>query len=218
MNAVEHARAPFQVSVEVAHGSLRVEVTDSGGGTPAARLLPDAASLRGRGLFIVDRLSAAWGTNPPGSASSVWFMITLDAAAGSADRRLASIEGAPPADRQASPPARRLPDLRTRPSQPDCRRRSSASPSALPRPPGCSRAARATSRPRGNWSSGRDSSPAAQRGPAPNDGGAVPGLLPQNPNRHIERTRLALAPPQRPAIGTTASRCVPGHQGARRHA
>ena len=36
MNAVEHARTPFQVTVEIIGGSLRVEVADSGGGTPAA--------------------------------------------------------------------------------------------------------------------------------------------------------------------------------------
>ena len=58
-----------------------------------------AASLRGRGLFIVDRLSDTWGTNPPGSASNVWFMITLDSATASADHQSASTEAVPPADR-----------------------------------------------------------------------------------------------------------------------
>jgi hypothetical protein len=42
-------------------GLLRVELTDSGGGTLVARPLPDAASLHGRGLFIVGKLSDAWG-------------------------------------------------------------------------------------------------------------------------------------------------------------
>jgi ribosomal protein L32 len=35
-NAVQHARTRFQVTAEITGGSLRVEVTDSGGGTPAA--------------------------------------------------------------------------------------------------------------------------------------------------------------------------------------
>jgi Histidine kinase-like ATPase domain len=79
-NAVQHARTPFQVTAEITGGSLRVEVTDSGGGTPAARPLPDPASPRGRGLFLVDLLSDAWGTSPSaGAATSVWFTITLDA-------------------------------------------------------------------------------------------------------------------------------------------
>ena len=118
MNAVEHARTRFQVTVEITDGSLRVDVTDSGDGTAVAQPLPDATSLRGRGLFIVDRLSDAWGTSPSaGSAKTVWFTIALDAAAGSAARQPASAEAAPPAERRASPPARRRPDSRTRPPQ-----------------------------------------------------------------------------------------------------
>jgi anti-sigma regulatory factor (Ser/Thr protein kinase) len=88
MNAVEHARTRFQVTVEITGGSLRVEVTDSGDGTAAARPLPTATSLRGRGLFIVGRLSDAWGTSSAaaGSTKSVWFTVTLDAVADSAAR------------------------------------------------------------------------------------------------------------------------------------
>lgn len=104
MNAVEHARTRFQVTVEITGGSLRVEVTDSGGGTAVAPSPPDAASLRGRGLFIVDRLSDAWGIrSSSGSTKSVWFTITLDDVTGSAARQSASTEGAPPADKSAGP-------------------------------------------------------------------------------------------------------------------
>jgi anti-sigma regulatory factor (Ser/Thr protein kinase) len=125
MNAVEHARTPFQVTVEITGGSLRVEVTDSGGGTPAAQPRPDPTSLSGRGLFIVGRLSDAWGaTSSAGSATSVWFTLTLDAAADSVAQS-AGTEGASPADRPASPTARRRPDSPTRSPQP--RRRDSPS-------------------------------------------------------------------------------------------
>jgi anti-sigma regulatory factor (Ser/Thr protein kinase) len=119
MNAVEHARTRFQVTVQITHGSLLVEVTDSGGGTAAAQPLPDATSLRGRGLYIVDRLSDAWGTSSSaGAAKSVWFTIILDAAAGSAARRPASsTKAAPPAERPAGPPTRRRPDSPTRSPQ-----------------------------------------------------------------------------------------------------
>jgi anti-sigma regulatory factor (Ser/Thr protein kinase) len=80
MNAVQHARTRFQVTVDVANGSLRVEVTDSGAGTVTAQPPPDAASLRGRGLFIVDQLSDAWGTSSStGPAKSVWFTVALNA-------------------------------------------------------------------------------------------------------------------------------------------
>jgi anti-sigma regulatory factor (Ser/Thr protein kinase) len=118
MNAVEHARTPFRVTTEITGGSLRVEVTDSGGGPPAAKPRPDAASLRGRGLFIVGRLSDAWGTtSSAGSATSVWFTVTLGAAADSADQS-AGTEAAPPAETPASPPARRRPDSPTGSPQP----------------------------------------------------------------------------------------------------
>jgi anti-sigma regulatory factor (Ser/Thr protein kinase) len=114
MNAVEHARTPFQVTAEITDGSLRVEVTDSGDGTATARPLPNPTSLRGRGLFIVDRLSDAWGTSSSsaGTAKSVWFTITLDAAADSAARQPAGTEAAPPADRPANPPTNTRPDSR----------------------------------------------------------------------------------------------------------
>lgn len=114
MNVVEHARTPFQVTAVITDGALRVEVTDSGDGTAAARPLPNPTSLRGRGLFIVDRLSDAWGTisSATGSAKSVWFTITLDAVADSAARQPASTEAAPSADRPASPPASTRPGSR----------------------------------------------------------------------------------------------------------
>lgn len=81
MNAVQHARTHFEVGVEVTDGTLRVQVTDSGGGTAEAQPLPPATSLRGRGLFLVDRLSDAWGVSPAplGSSKNIWFTIDLTA-------------------------------------------------------------------------------------------------------------------------------------------
>jgi anti-sigma regulatory factor (Ser/Thr protein kinase) len=64
MNAVEHARTPFEVTAEVIGRTLRVEVTDSDDGTAEAQQLPPVSSLHGRGLFIVARLSDAWGVTP----------------------------------------------------------------------------------------------------------------------------------------------------------
>jgi anti-sigma regulatory factor (Ser/Thr protein kinase) len=96
MNAVQHARTPFEVTVEVTRRTLRVEVTDSGGGTAQARPLPPATSLHGRGLFIVDQLSDAWGATSLGAGKSVWFTITLTGA-DSAPRRSAVSDLAGPA-------------------------------------------------------------------------------------------------------------------------
>lgn len=88
MNAVEYARTRFEVSVEVTGHRLRVEVTDSGGGTVQAQPPPPASSPHGRGLFIVDELSDDWGVSPsPGAAGkSVWFAVALRAAADNSSR------------------------------------------------------------------------------------------------------------------------------------
>jgi anti-sigma regulatory factor (Ser/Thr protein kinase) len=40
MNAVQHARTDFEVTIDRACATMRVEVTDSGGGHPAARPMP----------------------------------------------------------------------------------------------------------------------------------------------------------------------------------
>jgi anti-sigma regulatory factor (Ser/Thr protein kinase) len=84
MNAVQYAHTAFDVRMELTDESLRVEVTDSGGGHPEVRPLPPASSPRGRGLFIVDQLSDEWGVLPAldGSEKSVWFRISMRGAQG----------------------------------------------------------------------------------------------------------------------------------------
>jgi anti-sigma regulatory factor (Ser/Thr protein kinase) len=77
MNAVQYGRTAFVVSIELTGDSLRVEVTDSGGGTPEAQPLPPASSPHGRGLFLVDRLADEWGVSPAadGPQRTVWFRV-----------------------------------------------------------------------------------------------------------------------------------------------
>jgi anti-sigma regulatory factor (Ser/Thr protein kinase) len=84
MNAVQYAHTAFDVRMELTDESLRVEVTDSGGGHPEIQPLPPASSPRGRGLFIVDQLSDEWGILPArdGSQKSVWFRISMRSAQG----------------------------------------------------------------------------------------------------------------------------------------
>jgi anti-sigma regulatory factor (Ser/Thr protein kinase) len=79
MNAVQYARTPFVVSIELTGDSLRVEVTDSGGGSPEAQPLPPASSPHGRGLFLVDRLADEWGVSPAadGPERTVWFRVAM---------------------------------------------------------------------------------------------------------------------------------------------
>jgi anti-sigma regulatory factor (Ser/Thr protein kinase) len=77
MNAVQYARTPFVVRIELTGGSLLVEVTDSGGGNPEAQPLPPASSPHGRGLYLVDRLADEWGVSPAadGLDRTVWFRV-----------------------------------------------------------------------------------------------------------------------------------------------
>jgi anti-sigma regulatory factor (Ser/Thr protein kinase) len=82
MNAIQHARTGFDVTVGLTDGILRVEVTDSGRNYPAARPMPPPSSSRGRGLPIVDSLADDWGIIPaphdPGK--TIWFEIAVPAA------------------------------------------------------------------------------------------------------------------------------------------
>jgi PAS domain S-box-containing protein len=79
-NAVQHAAAPYVVSVAVDQrvGRVRVEVRDTAGGNPA---LPEVVgdAPHGRGLAIVAALADAWGIDMrrglPGKA--VWFSAPL---------------------------------------------------------------------------------------------------------------------------------------------
>lgn len=83
MNAVQHARTQFEVSVELTADTLRVTVTDSGAGRPTAQPMPPPSSDRGRGLQIVQSLADEWGVAPSshGSGKSVWFQLGLRAGA-----------------------------------------------------------------------------------------------------------------------------------------
>jgi anti-sigma regulatory factor (Ser/Thr protein kinase) len=88
MNAVQYARTPFTVTIEITGGTLRVEVTDSAPGTPEPGPLPPARSLHGRGLFIVSQLADTWGITPSsaGPGKTVWFKTALSTGAARAAR------------------------------------------------------------------------------------------------------------------------------------
>ena len=72
-NAVRHARTGFEMTIE-ANGEIRVEVTDSGGGSPTP-LSPEPRDLTGRGLRIVEALSDAWGVTVRPQGKTVWCTL-----------------------------------------------------------------------------------------------------------------------------------------------
>jgi anti-sigma regulatory factor (Ser/Thr protein kinase) len=62
-NAIVHAPAPGELRLSLLPDVLRVAVTDSGTGAPEPR---HASSTRegGRGLYLVNALTSAWGMEP----------------------------------------------------------------------------------------------------------------------------------------------------------
>ena len=71
-NAVTHAGSPCELRLSVSPVTLRVEVIDHGPGTPDP-LPPSETRNHGRGLHLVDALTAAWGFEPmPTGGKLVW--------------------------------------------------------------------------------------------------------------------------------------------------
>lgn len=74
-NCIRHERASFHITILGSTREIRVEVTDSGTGTPMMRS-PGPDEPSGRGLRIVDMLSERWGVVPEQpSGKTVWFTM-----------------------------------------------------------------------------------------------------------------------------------------------
>jgi anti-sigma regulatory factor (Ser/Thr protein kinase) len=73
-NAVEHGHGPRWLSLELANGSVRVEVGDDAPEPPQLRS-PEPLRVRGRGLQLVEAVSSQWGwiDDPPGKV--VWAEV-----------------------------------------------------------------------------------------------------------------------------------------------
>jgi anti-sigma regulatory factor (Ser/Thr protein kinase) len=76
-NAVLHAQSKFRICVERLPHSVRIEVTDFGGGFPEPQLQQPSDALHGRGLFIVQHMANEWGITESrdGDGKSVWFSV-----------------------------------------------------------------------------------------------------------------------------------------------
>ncbi len=80
-NCIRFTPGDFVVSIDDMVEQIRVEVADSGGGVPSVRS-PSAAEPSGRGLMIVQAMSADWGVdrNADDSGKTVWFVVSLGVA------------------------------------------------------------------------------------------------------------------------------------------
>ena len=80
-NCLRHERTSFHITILSSTREIRVEVTDSGSGTPTIRS-PGPDEPSGRGLQIVDMLSDSWGVEPEHpSGKTVWFTMPPASAA-----------------------------------------------------------------------------------------------------------------------------------------
>jgi CheY-like chemotaxis protein/anti-sigma regulatory factor (Ser/Thr protein kinase) len=78
-NAVTHAHTACELRLSISPATLRIEVIDEGPGTPDP-LPPSPTRNHGRGLHLVDALTAAWGFEPIDSGGKmVWAELMRSA-------------------------------------------------------------------------------------------------------------------------------------------
>jgi len=82
-NAVLHARTEFSVEVELlADGRLHLRVGDRSSNIPIRRHYDEEAAT-GRGIALVEALTAEWGITPTDAGKVVWCVVVPDGGAGS---------------------------------------------------------------------------------------------------------------------------------------
>jgi anti-sigma regulatory factor (Ser/Thr protein kinase) len=83
-NCIRHTNSGFDLTIIRSGRDIRVEATDRAGGTPTMRS-PKPTDPSGRGLKIIDMLSAGWGVDSEASeGKTVWFTISDATPAGAA--------------------------------------------------------------------------------------------------------------------------------------
>ncbi|MFJ3441617.1 SpoIIE family protein phosphatase [Streptomyces sp. NPDC086081] len=76
-NALVHTQGAVRLDLTLAADRLRVTVSDSSPRAPAKPVVVDWESTGGRGLFLVEAMSAAWGSVPVGGGKQVWSEIVV---------------------------------------------------------------------------------------------------------------------------------------------
>ena len=79
-NAVRHGHSGFMLTIAVAGGDVRIEVSDDSGALPVVRH-PDRMEPTGRGLLIVQSLTQDWGVSPTAEGKTVWAVLSTRAPA-----------------------------------------------------------------------------------------------------------------------------------------
>jgi anti-sigma regulatory factor (Ser/Thr protein kinase) len=72
-NAIVHARTAWTLKVTVGGEIVRIDVTDTGGGSPA--IADPQPAIGGLGLRLVDQVATRWGTLKEDDDTVVWFEL-----------------------------------------------------------------------------------------------------------------------------------------------
>jgi len=76
-NAALHARSAYTVHLRAEADAVLIEVTDSSPALPQARHYGTGATT-GRGIALVEALSAAWGVQSSPTGKTVWCRVRSD--------------------------------------------------------------------------------------------------------------------------------------------
>jgi anti-sigma regulatory factor (Ser/Thr protein kinase) len=79
-NCVQHAQTDFELTITRTQGQIRIEVRDTGAGSPVPRS-PTPRERTGRGLRIVEAMADSWGIEPSSRGKTVWFTVAQRACA-----------------------------------------------------------------------------------------------------------------------------------------
>jgi anti-sigma regulatory factor (Ser/Thr protein kinase) len=98
-NAVQHGLPPIELELNLGAGRLRLTVSNAvGAALSVPRLIsPGDDEPHGRGLAIVERLSAGWGWSGTDQMISVWAELIDSTVGGLSTTRLAELAGGPDA-------------------------------------------------------------------------------------------------------------------------
>ncbi|MFB7608942.1 ATP-binding protein [Streptomyces gardneri] len=76
-NASTHGGVPYELRLDRMNGRLWVQVSDTSPVRPRPHGPHHAARASGHGLYLLERLSAAWGCVRRGDGKTVWFEVAV---------------------------------------------------------------------------------------------------------------------------------------------
>jgi DNA-binding NarL/FixJ family response regulator len=79
-NAITHAASPCRIRLALTPSTLRIDVLDTGAGTPEPQP-PSSTEEHGRGLHLIDALTTAWGLEVLPDGKMVWAELARPRAA-----------------------------------------------------------------------------------------------------------------------------------------